>query len=107
MICPKCKSQYIDGIRICIDCNIDLIEEAHEYYYSFHEPEYVELVTVATTNNYFIIPLIKSILDSEEIHYFLKGEQFLNIPSLMSTIEIQVLHSDVQATLELLKDLDL
>jgi len=107
MICPKCKGQYIDGITNCMDCNIKLVKETHENYNNFDEPQYVELVTVATTNNYFVVPLIKSILDSEEIHYFLKGEQYLNIPSLMATIEIQVPPKDVEATLELIKDLDL
>lgn len=26
MICPKCKSEYIDGVVICPDCTIDLVD---------------------------------------------------------------------------------
>ena len=27
MWCPKCKTEYIDGITKCADCGVDLVEE--------------------------------------------------------------------------------
>ena len=28
MICPKCKSDYVEGIKTCPDCQVELIEES-------------------------------------------------------------------------------
>lgn len=28
--CPKCKNEYIEGIRTCVDCGIDLVDELPE-----------------------------------------------------------------------------
>ncbi len=27
MFCPKCKTEYIEGIKTCADCNVPLVEE--------------------------------------------------------------------------------
>ncbi len=67
----------------------------------------VELVTVGETNNYYLIPLIKGLFDSEEIPYFIKGEHLINMISPLDIVEIQV-HSDyVEKALELLKEFQL
>ena len=28
--CPKCKNEYVEGILICPDCEIDLVDELPE-----------------------------------------------------------------------------
>ena len=105
MYCNKCKADYIEGIEICPDCGKRLIEN-----HSYREevvPEYHELVTVAITTNYFLVPLAKSILDSEDIYYFIKGEHLMNMPPYMIPMEIQVAKEDEEVARELLKDLNL
>ena len=107
MICPKCKCEYIEGIKVCADCEVDLVEEALDNGEKFMEYEYVELVTVAATNQYFLIPIAKSLLDSSGIRYFVRGESIYNIPVLTGSFEIQVPVKDVEIAKQLLKDLEL
>ena len=28
--CPKCKCEYVDGIKVCADCGCDLVESLEE-----------------------------------------------------------------------------
>jgi hypothetical protein len=107
MICPKCKCEYIEGIKVCADCEVDLVEEALDNGEKFMEYEYVELVTVARTSEHFLIPLAKSVLDSFNIRYFIKGENVYNFLSVVAPYEIQVPTEDVETAKELLKDIGL
>lgn len=105
MYCNKCKAEYIEGIEICPDCGKRLVitKPSGEN----EVVEYKELITVATTTNYFLVPLAKSILESEDITHFIKGEHLMNMPRFMIPIEIQVRKEDAELARELLKDLDL
>jgi hypothetical protein len=107
MFCNKCKCQFVEGIERCPDCGKKLVENKFLNEDEEQTPEYVELVTIAITNNYFIVPLVKSILDSAEIYYFIKGEELLNMPRFLMSMEVQVAKRDVDIAKELLKDLDL
>ncbi|WP_017414795.1 putative signal transducing protein [Clostridium tunisiense] len=105
MYCNKCKSEYIDGIELCPECGRKLVENQHSS--KEQVAEYQELITVAITTNYFLVPLAKSILESEDINYFVKGEHLMNMPRFMIPMEIQVTKEDEEVARELLKDLDL
>lgn len=79
MYCPKCRSEYRPGFTWCNDCDVALIVEL--------PPEeaaaFVDLVEVLTMADAGQIPLIKSILEAEEIPYLAQGENFnlaRNIP---------------------------
>ena len=39
--CPKCKLEYVEGIKVCPDCNVELVEELKEEEVSF-DPEFAE-----------------------------------------------------------------
>lgn len=105
MYCNKCKAEYIEGIEICPHCGKGLVITKHSGEDEVFE--YRELITVATTTNYFLVPLAKSILESEDITHFIKGEHLMNMPRFMIPIEIQVAKEDEELARELLKDLDL
>jgi hypothetical protein len=107
MFCTKCKSQFIEGIEMCPDCKIRLVEGSFAKEDMERTPQYQELITIAVTSNYFLVPLVKSILDSEGISYFIKGEHLLNMPRFMIPMEIQVAEEDLDSAKELLKNIDL
>lgn len=105
MYCNKCKAECIEGIEICPECGKSLIGKEDSK--NVGVPEYRELITIATTTNYFLVPLAKSILESEDITHFIKGEHLMNMPRFMIPIEIQVGKEDAELARELLKELDL
>lgn len=102
MFCPKCKCEYRDGFDFCSDCRTKLVKKLPS-----EEFEYIELITIAATSDISIIPIIKSILDSGEIKYFIKGDMIRNIAVFNNIMEIQVPLDDVENAKYLLKELDI
>ncbi len=72
MFCPICKAEYRPGFTVCSDCNVQLVPELSlEQPKSFHE-----MINLYSPNNEMELAMIKSILDSEDINYFVKNENF-------------------------------
>lgn len=101
MFCPKCKAEYVDGVKVCADCGCDLVDKLKG------EEEFQEYVTIAETTNRFSIPIAKSILDAEGIHYFINGEFLNSYIGVGSLVQIQVPFEEAEDAKALLKDLDL
>lgn len=96
MFCPKCKSEYREGVVICCDCNVPLVSELQIE----PKPGFVDYAEILSTNNAADIALIKSLFDSERIvHYFL-GEHFA------FPVRLMVNKDQVEEARELLKDLN-
>lgn len=70
MFCPKCGTEYQNGITTCVDCEVGLVTQRPIE----DKPEYINFVTVYETGNPAIISFAKSILDSENIRFNMKGE---------------------------------
>jgi hypothetical protein len=107
MFCPKCKCEYREGFNFCSDCTIELVEALLNEELPRDTFEYSELVTIAETCDISIIPIVKSILDSCEIKYFIQGEMLRGLAVLNNVMQIQVPIEDAQVAKDLLKDLDI
>ena len=70
MFCPECRTEYVEGVTLCADCGVQLVQELPPE----PTPEYTAYEQIPLTVNPDDISLIKSILDSEGIVYFFKGE---------------------------------
>jgi len=73
MFCPKCKSEYRDGFTECSDCCVALIYELPT---ESKLNEYVDLTELLTTTDQGEIALFKSMLESEEIPFFVQNDHF-------------------------------
>ncbi len=71
------------------------------------KPEYVDYEEILATNNPADVAFLKSILDSEEITYFFKGENFQNVQPLVDTARLMIRTDQVEIAKELIKDLKL
>ncbi len=72
MFCPQCKAEYVDGITQCSDCHVPLVWSLPEEQEPEGEP--VEWAPLVTSVNQADLALIKSLLDSENIVYYVQGE---------------------------------
>src|SRR3972149_6184626 len=69
MVCPECKAEYLEGVHVCPDCRIPLVQELSPQ----PLPEYVEYVTVLKTGNPVVLAMVKSLLSAAGIRHFVKG----------------------------------
>ena len=79
MYCRSCRSEYRVGFTWCKDCDVALVAELP----AAEKTEFVDLVEVLSMADAGQIPLIKSILEAEDIPYLAQGENFnlaRNIP---------------------------
>ena len=72
MFCPKCRTEYSEGIYVCADCGISLVPELLPEPPP-ESPEYSEFEEILFTFNAGDIAVIKSLLDSEGIVYYFGG----------------------------------
>ena len=103
MFCPNCRAEYREGFQVCADCSVDLVDELTPE----PEPEFVNLKEVLATYNPADVAFLKSLLESEGIQYFFKGEHFMYMRPLADPVRLMVREDQVEAALELLKDVDL
>lgn len=72
MFCPDCKAEYIEGITKCADCKVSLVWALPVKPEEKGEP--IEWSPLVSSMNQADIALIKSILESENIPFWIQGE---------------------------------
>lgn len=70
MFCPKCEEELAWDVMICPTCDVETVDRLPG-----PEPTPdVELVPVLATGDAGIIAVAKSLLEGEEIDYFVRGD---------------------------------
>ncbi len=74
MFCPQCRTEYREGFYTCTDCGVPLVSELPP------EPalEYVEFEEILISLDASDVAMIKSLLDSEGIAYYFRGESAIS-----------------------------
>jgi hypothetical protein len=113
MYCRSCRSEYRPGIAHCSDCGGELLpgDLPDSPDLRLKEPP-PQPVTVFTSRNPALFPVARSILESEEVPYFVRGEELqdlfgigrigLGFNPLVGPIEIQVPAAEAERARELL-----
>jgi hypothetical protein len=105
MFCPVCKAEYRPSFTVCSDCNVQLVPEL-----SPEQPKSsYEIINLYSPNNEMELAMIKSILDSEEINYFVNNENFGSLEvgpqiALFNRRMITVRDDQYERASELIKD---
>lgn len=58
--CPKCQAEYLEGIKVCPDCKVRLVDELPE-----EEVELIEWKTLAHIPNELVGDMVKGVLEGE------------------------------------------
>ena len=103
MFCPRCRAQYRKGYTVCADCDTGLVDVLPEE----HKPEFIDFKEVLTTYNPGDVAFIKSLLESEGIQYFFKGENFMYVRPLADPARLMIRADQVEEAVELLKNVQL
>jgi hypothetical protein len=70
MFCPQCEEEYAWDVMVCPTCDVETVDRLPG-----PEPTPdVELVSVLATGDPGVLALAKSLLDAEQIDYFVRGE---------------------------------
>ena len=107
MFCPNCGAEYREGFTMCSACNVSLVTELPGQI----EPGFIKFVTVYETGDPALIAFAKSILQSEGIKYFIRGEGIQELFAggrlgtgfnpVIGPVQIQVDEKDVEKAKDL------
>lgn len=108
MFCPECKAEYVDGITECADCHVPLVWSLPVENAYMEQGEPIEWVPLLSSINQADLAFIKSILESENILFWVQGENRGMIPhGLAFGAVIHVEKNRLEDAKALIKDIDL
>lgn len=102
--CPKCRYEYVEGVKVCPDCNTELVGKLEEV-----KPKETpgELVTIATFSTPVEAEMAKLKLESEGIMCFLADETLSSFAPhytyMSGGVRLQVVEEDARRAIELLR----
>lgn len=110
MYCPKCKCQFIEGISICPDCQVELVEQLPQD--SIEGSDEFEAVKLISTSNNIESDMIIDLLTNNDIPSFKKSKGsggYMNIYMGYSIYgeDIFIARTDYQKAKALLSELEL
>ena len=108
MICPNCRSEFVEGVTTCPDCEIQLVYQISENIpENFDDRKNYNYVFVYTPINSQEVALIRMIMEREGIPYFLKNEPIYKT-AIFSTrvpgIQLYVAEEFAEGTIKLLRE---
>jgi len=114
MFCPNCRYEYKKGIKVCPDCDENLVdtlppdEEEHD-----EEDKYANMVTVYETSDQSKILIAKSLLEEAGIEFFAQGDGIMDLfgagrlgfNPVVGPVYFKVREEDEDRALEILVDM--
>ena len=96
-VCPNCRYEYVEGIKVCPDCGETLVDELTES----------EWIIVYTSDKEYEIQMIKDELESAGINATVLSQKDSNFPATgdLAVIKLLVLKDDAEAAINFINDL--
>jgi hypothetical protein len=74
MFCPQCRAEYREGFTVCGDCGTTLVPELPPEPPKETPSEGADFEEVLGFMDEGVVAIVKSLLDEEEIGYYVVGE---------------------------------
>jgi hypothetical protein len=106
MFCPKCGKEYEEDIYVCSECGVSLIPELlpDPKNKSLELPEFEEILFTPNPGD---TAVIKSLLDSEGIAYYFRGEFFTSMHPHAQPARLMVRTDQAEEVKEILESLNI
>lgn len=101
MFCPKCRTEYIERIEKCPECNIKLVLVLP----AVPALDCVDFQEVLTTFSPVDIAMIKLILEGIHIDFYFLGEFFNYVDPMVQPSKLMVRRNQIAEVGEVLKDM--
>ena len=104
MICPKCECEYVEGVKVCPDCGIDLIP-VEEFEGKLVHPK--DWIIVYTGNDLIETEMLKANLKGAEIESIILSQKDRSYIYLgeVSPIKLLVKKKDADEALQIINDI--
>jgi hypothetical protein len=106
MFCPKCGKEYQEDIYVCSQCGVSLVQELlpDPKKESLELGEFEEILFTPSSGD---MAVIKSLLDSEGIIYYFRGEFFSSVHPLAQPARLMVRTDQAEEVKEILESLNI
>ena len=96
--CPNCTYEYKEGIKVCPDCGISLVEKLIDH----------DWVVVYTSDQLYDVQMMKDSLESAEIEATILSQKDSNFPVTgdLAVIKLLVKSEDATSALNFIKELE-
>ncbi len=103
-VCPNCTYEYVEGIAICPDCNLTLVDENDLQ--KFEELSETDWVLVYTSDDELEIGMIKGYTfdDYLDVPIISQKDHNLPVPGDLSIVKLLVRKSDVKSALTYIQE---
>lgn len=96
-VCPNCRYEYVEGIKVCPDCGVDLVNELSDS----------EWIVVYTSDKEYEIQMLKDELESSGITANILSQKDSNFPVTgdLAVIKLLVKKDDASSAVSFINDL--
>ncbi|MFZ2324374.1 MAG: zinc ribbon domain-containing protein [Ignavibacteriaceae bacterium] len=96
-ICPNCRYEYVEGVKVCPDCGASLVDELNE----------AEWVVVFTSDKEYEVMMMKDELESADIKANVLSQKDSNFPVTgdLAVIKLMVPKEDAEAAINFIDEL--
>jgi hypothetical protein len=104
--CPSCSYEYVEGVTICPDCGVHLVDE--EVFQKPEEWTEENWEVVYTSSKEYEVEMLKDNLESSGIKAAILSQKDRNFPGTgdLAIIKLLVRKEDVSSALEFISKID-